>query len=121
MPELDPEDAKILILARAARQRAYAPHSGAAAAEGAAVRDTDGRTYAAATVEMSDPALTTSALRGAVAAAASSGARRFEAAAIVTDAATPDPRDLAVLREFGAGIPLLMARPDGAVHATVTS
>jgi len=33
MPELDPEDAKILMLARAARQRAYAPHSGVAAAD----------------------------------------------------------------------------------------
>ena len=37
---LDPEDAKILTLARVARQRAYAPHTGVA--EGAAVRDTDG-------------------------------------------------------------------------------
>ena len=42
MPELDPEDAKIVTLARAARSRAHAPHTGVA--EGAAVRDTDGRT-----------------------------------------------------------------------------
>ena len=81
MPELDPEDVKIVTLARATMARAHVPHTGVR--EGAAVRDTDGRTYAAATVENADPALTTSALRGAVAAAASSGARSFEAAAVV--------------------------------------
>src|SRR5689334_24558412 len=113
MPELDPEDLKLVTLASHARQRAYAPHR--AAPEGAAVRDTDGRTYSAGTVENADPALTTSALRGAVAAAASSGARSFEAAAIVVLGARdfrPDSiqhvrdEDLAVLREFGAGVPV---------------
>jgi cytidine deaminase len=119
MLDLDPEDAKIVTLARAARSRAYVPHTGVA--EGAALRDIDGRTYAAATVEVADPGLTTSALRAAVAAAASSGARTFEAAALVTEAETAHPRDLAVLREFGAGIPVLLAAADGTVHATVTS
>ena len=119
MVELDPEDVKIMRLARAARQRAYAPYTGAM--EGAAVRDTDGRTYAAATVEIADAALTTSALRAAVAAAAASGARSFEAAALVTEAAIPDPRDIAVLREFGGGVPVLLVAPDGTVHATVTT
>ncbi len=117
MPDLDPEDVKIVTLARAARLRAYVPHSGVA--EGAAVRDTEGRTYAAATVEMADPQLTTSALRAAVAAAASSGTRTFEAAALVTEAQTADPRDLAVLQEFGVGVPVLLAGPDGTVHTTV--
>lgn len=111
----DPEDAKILTLARGARLRAHAPHTGFA--EGAAVRDSDGRTYAAATVENVDPALTTSALRAAVAAAASSGARSFEAAAVVTERALSDA-DLAVLREFGSGTPVLVAGPDGAVRET---
>ncbi|MGB9375990.1 MAG: cytidine deaminase [Mycobacteriales bacterium] len=119
MAELDPEDAKIVTLARAARQRAYAPHTGVS--EGAAVRDTEGRTYAAATVEVAEPVLTTSALRAAVVAAAASGARTFEAAALVTDADTADPRDIAVLREFGTGIPVLLATGDGTVHATVTT
>lgn len=118
MPELDPEDAKIVILARSARGRAHAPHSGVA--EGAAVRDTDGRTYAAATVENADPALTTSALRAAVAAAASSGARTFEAAAVVSGALVSEA-DLAVLREFGVGVPLLLAGDDGHVHHVVTT
>ena len=119
MAELDPEDRKIVTLAQAARQRAYAPYTGAT--EGAAVRDTDGRTYAAATVEVSDAALTTSALRAAVTAAAASGARSFEAAALVTEADTADPRDLVVLREFGSGVPILLAAPDGTVHATITT
>ena len=118
MPELDPEDLKIVALARATRVRAHVPHTGIA--EGAAVRDTDGRTYAAATVENADPALTTSALRAAVAAAASSGARSFEAAAVVTGALLSEA-DLAVLREFGVGVPLLLAGDDGQVHHVVST
>jgi cytidine deaminase len=118
VPELDPEDAKIVTLARGARLRAHVPHTGVA--EGAAVRDTDGRTYAAATVENADPALTTSALRAAVAAAASSGARAFEAAAVVGGSLVSEA-DVAVLREFGVGIPLLLASDDGTVHHTITT
>lgn len=118
MPELDPEDAKIVTLARHARSRAYAPHTGVA--EGAAVRDADGRTYAAATVEHSDPALTTSALRAAVAAAASSGARQFEAAAVVGGALVSEA-DLVLLREFGVGVPMLFADDSGQVRHTVTT
>jgi cytidine deaminase len=118
VPDLDPEDAKIVTLARGARLRAHAPHTGVA--EGAAVRDTDGRTYAGATVENADPALTTSALRVAVSAAASSGARTFEAAAVVGGALVSEA-DVAVLREFGVGVPLLLAGDDGVVHHTVTT
>ena len=113
-----PEDAKLVTLARAARLRAHAPHSGLA--EGAAVRDTDGRTYSAATVENADPALTTSALRGAVAAAASSGARTFEAAALVTGGLVSDA-DLAVLREFGVGLPVHVAGADAVVRETLST
>jgi len=110
------EDAKLITLARAARLRAHAPRAGSA--EGAAVRDSDGRTYAAATVENGDPSLTTTALRGAVVAAASSGARSFEAAAVVTPGLASEA-DLAVLREFGVGVPVLLAAPDGTVRATL--
>ena len=109
MLTLDPEDAKLVTLARAARTRAHAPATGAP--EGAAVRDGDGRTYSAATVENRDPGLTTSALRGAVSAAVSSGARTFEAAVVVTES-LPSEADVAVLREFG---------PDGSVHDRVTT
>lgn len=112
---MNPEDAKIVTLARGARLRAHVPHTGLA--EGAAVRDSDGRTYAAATVENGDPGLTTSALRAAVVAAASSGARNFEAAVVVTEGLVSDS-DLAMLREFGVGTPLLVAAPDGALRET---
>ncbi|HVE74079.1 MAG TPA: cytidine deaminase [Mycobacteriales bacterium] len=97
-------DATLAALARAAQQRAYAPYVGPA--EGAAVRDVDGRTYVAATVEHADADLTTSALRAAVVAAVSSGARKFESAVLVTSTGTRDA-DVALLREFG---------PDVVVH-----
>ena len=117
-PSLSAEDGKLVTLARSARTRAHAPTTGAP--EGAAVRDTDGRTYAAATVENRDPGLTTSALRGAVVAAVSSGARTFEAAAVVTEG-LPSEADLAVLREFGVGVPVLLAGADGQVRETLTT
>ena len=72
---LDAEDAKLIVLARGARARA-------GAAEGAAVRDEDGRTYAAATVDL--PALRVSAVGGCVVMAASSGAKGLEAAVVLT-------------------------------------
>ncbi len=114
MSELAAEDAKLVTLARAARTRAYAPHTGIA--EGAAVRDTDGRSYVAATVENADPSWTTSALRGAIAAAASSGSRRFEAAVIVGDRdvlAAEEP----LLREFDVPV-VLLAAADGMLRRT---
>jgi cytidine deaminase len=117
--ELSAEDAKIVMLARSARLRAYAPHTGRS--EGAAVRDTDGRTYVAATVESVDERLTTSALRAAVVAAAGSGARRFEAAAVVTAVPALCADDIAVLREFGTGVPVYIAEPNGTVLARMVT
>ncbi|MBR7830064.1 cytidine deaminase [Actinospica sp. MGRD01-02] len=101
--ELDPEDAKIITLARSARAR-----SGAAA--GAAVRDETGRTYAA--VDVSLPSLSLSALQVAVAMAVSSGAESLEAAAVVS-AAEPAEADLAAAREMKAAR-VLLAGIDGA-------
>lgn len=115
---MNDEDLKLVTLARGARLRAHVPHTGVAA--GAAVRDVDGRTYAAATVEHGDPALTTTALRAAVVAAASSGARKFEAAAVVT-AGDLGAADLAVLAEFGSGVPVFVADPDGVLRETRSS
>ena len=105
---LDPEDAKILTLARAARARNAAPQA-------AAGRDSTGRTYAAIPVNL--PALKLSALQAAVAAAVSSGATGLEAAAVVSgDAGTagvlPEP-DLAVARDLNTGV-ILLAGPDTA-------
>ena len=88
---LDPEDQKIITLARSTRARV-------AASEGAAVRDETGRTYTAAAVAL--PSLRLSALRLAVAMAVSSGAERLEAAALVSDS-EPDPGDLAAVRDLG--------------------
>jgi hypothetical protein len=73
---LDAEDAKLVTLARSARARTRA-------AQGAAVRDTDGRTYVAATVDL--PTLSLTALQVAVAMAVSSGALGLEAAVILGD------------------------------------
>src|SRR5215472_16878598 len=95
---LDPEDLKIINLARAAR-------AGVAAAEGAAVRDETGRTYAAVAVDL--PSLQLTALQLAVAMAASSGAASLEAAAVVSEAVDLDPADLAALRDFGHQITVL--------------
>ena len=107
----DPEDAKIVTLARTARTRGYP-----VPAEGAAARDETGRTYAAATVDLGERAV--SALTGALSAAVSSGARRFEAFALVADAPTLGDDDRALLRGLAAGTPVLLATPDGVVVAT---
>src|SRR5579859_7294725 len=104
-----PEDIKIITLARSARARV-------AAAEGAAVRDETGRTYAAAAVAL--PSLQLSALRLAVAMAVSSGAESLEAAALVSDS-DPDPGDLAAVRDLGPDAPVFHAAPDGTLRATL--
>ena len=109
---LDPEDLKVINLARSARARVTA-------AEGAAVRDETGRTYAAAAVSL--PSLQMSALRLAVAMAASSGAAGLEAAAVVSEVGEPDPDDMAVLRDLGHGITLFLVAPDGSVRQAISS
>ncbi len=111
MTELSAEDAKLITLARAARART-------GAAEGAAVRDPDGRTYAAATVDL--PSLGASALQVCVAMAVSSGSRGLEAAAVVTDASGVADPDLRVLRDFaGAGVVVHRADARGTLLQTV--
>jgi hypothetical protein len=110
---LDPEDRKIVTLARSARARNGVP-------EGAAVRDDTGRTYVAGTVELES--LRLSALRTAVAMAVASGAKSLEAAAVVSEAQSLPADDLAAVRDLGgAGTPVLVAGPDGAVRQTLTA
>jgi cytidine deaminase len=118
VPELDPEDAKLVTLARGARTRAHAPVTGAP--EGAAVRDDDGRTYSAATVEHSRPHAHHVGAARAVSAAVSSGARSFEAAVVVTEG-LPSETDLEVLRPFGVGVPVLLAGADGDVRERLST
>lgn len=98
------EDAKLVTLARAARARV-------GAIEGAAVRDQDGRTYAAATVKL--PSLSLSALQLAVANAVAAGALTLEAAAVVTEASTVDDAGYAAVRDLSASAPVFAATPDG--------
>ncbi|MGW0334105.1 cytidine deaminase [Streptomyces sp. NPDC003011] len=110
---LDPEDRKIVTLARSARVRNGVP-------EGAAVRDETGRTYVAGTVALES--LRLSAVRTAVAMAVASGAKSLEAAAVVTEAAGASAEDLAAVRDLGGpGTPVHVASPDGTVRLTVAA
>ncbi len=107
------EDGKLLTLARSTRARTRA-------AEGACVRDLDGRTYAGGSVEL--PSLRLSAVALAVAMASSSAAAGLEAVAVVTDSDTVTDGDLAVVRDFaGAGVSVLRADARGQVQETLTT
>ncbi|MDQ3628291.1 MAG: cytidine deaminase [Actinomycetota bacterium] len=106
---LNDEDAKLVTLARACRVRTEAP-------EAAAVRDVDGRTYVATSVQLAS--LQLSALQTAVAMAVSSGATGLEAAAVVSDAGE-DP-DVTVVRDAaGADVMVLVADPAGVLRTTL--
>ncbi len=101
----DPEDRKIITLARSSLART---RSG----QGACVRDTDGRTYAAAAVQL--PHLQLSAVAAAIAAAVSSSAPGLEALAVAGTAPTPD--DLAIAADLpGSGVAVWHVDPSGAV------
>jgi len=94
--ELSAEDAKLVTLARAVRART-------GAAQGAAVRDLDGRTYAAASVSL--PSLSVSALGVCIAMAVSSGSRGLEAVVVMGGGSALGEADAAALREFaGDGV-----------------
>jgi hypothetical protein len=101
----DPEDAKLVTLARSARARTRA-------AQGAAVRDSDGRTYVAASVSL--PSLELTALQVAVAMAVSSGAPGLEAAVVLGDDPTDALGERAV-RELAPEAAILHAGPDGSL------
>jgi hypothetical protein len=109
---LTAEDAKLVTLARSSRARV-------GAVEGAAVRDQDGRTYAASSVSL--PSLAITALQLAVASAAASGATKLEAAAVVTEASELDGAGHAAVRDLAADAPIHVAAPDGTLLGTVTA
>ncbi len=111
--ELSAEDRKLITLARATRART-------GAMEGAAVRDADGRTYAAATVDL--PSLQVSALGVCVAMAVASGAKGLEAAVVLTAAEAIAESDLAALRDLaGAGVPVHLGDARGSVSGSTTT
>ena len=100
----DPEDLKLVTLARTTRARTRAT-------QGAAVRDQDGRTYAAATVAL--PHLSLSAVQVAVAMAVTSGARALEAAVVLGEDDEVSDDDLDVVRDLtGAGVPVHLVAAD---------
>ena len=113
MSELSPEDNKLVVLARATRARTGAP-------EAAAIRDLDGRTYAAASVDM--PSLQVSALGVCVAMAVSSGSRGLEAAVVLTDDEGVSPFDVDVLRDFGGvGVVVHVGDQRGTIASSTTT
>ncbi len=105
------EDTKLVTLARATRART-------GAAQGAAVRDLDGRTYAGATVDLAS--LRLSALEVCVAMAVASGAKGLEAAVVLGEG-EPD-RDLLVIGEFaGSGVPVHLGDAAGRLTGSAVS
>ena len=76
------------------------------------MRDTDGRTYVAATVAL--PSLQLSALQLAVAMAVSSGALGLEAAVVLGDDATDDAGEAAV-RDVAPSAVIHRASTDGTI------
>jgi hypothetical protein len=106
----DPEDRKIITLARAARARTQA-------AEGAAVRDTDGRTYAATSVALAT--LRLSAVQVAVAMAVSSGAPGLEAVAVVGPDALTEADRTAITDLGGVDVVVWLVDAAGTVRERV--
>lgn len=112
--DLSSEDAKLVTLARATRARTRA-------AEGAAVRDLDGRTYAAASTALTH--LRLGALEVCVAMAISSGATGLEAAVVLgDDYGDGVDVDVRATGEFaGPDVPVLVGDPRGTIHTRTTT
>jgi hypothetical protein len=107
----DPEDLKLITLARAALGRTGAH-------QGAAVRDTDGRAYAAASIDLEH--LKLSGIGVAVAMAVSSGAVGLEAVALVGDV-EPSDADLNIVADLaGHSTVIIWAASGGAVKSVTT-
>lgn len=108
--ELSPEDAKLVTLARGTRARVDAT-------EGAAVRDTDGRTYAAASVAL--PSLSLSAVQVCVAMAHASGSRGLEAVVRLGPTTELSAQDRGVLGDFaGRDVVVHLGDPRGGITSS---
>ena len=109
--QLSAEDKKLVTLARATRARI-------GAAEGAAVRDTDGRTYAAATVEL--PSLRLTAVQACVAMAVASGSTGVDACVVLGEGGELAAPDEAVLADFAgaSGVTVHVGDPRGTISST---
>jgi len=114
MAEISAEDKKLVTLARATRARI-------GAAEGAAARDTDGRTYAAATVDL--PSLQISAVQACIAMAVAAGAAGIDAIVVLGEASELTTLDRAPLSDFAGADGLVVAHlgdPRGSIASTIT-
>ncbi len=113
MSDLSAEDKKLVTLARATRARI-------GAREGAAVRDTDGRTYAAATVDL--PSLRLSAVQACVAMAVASGSAGVDALVVLGESGALADADRAVLGDFAGvdGVVAHVGDPRGTICATLS-
>lgn len=109
---LSAEDGKLVTLARATRARV-------GAAQGAAVRDEMGRTYAAATVDL--PSLQLSAVQVCVAMAVASGSRGIAACALLGEVDALGDDDRAALADLAVpdGVTVHLADPRGVVGASL--
>jgi cytidine deaminase len=104
--------------ARAARRNAYARYSGYAV--GAAVLGRNGRIYRGCNVENASYGLTVCAERSAFFQAVADGCRSFAALAVATeDGGPPCGACLQVAREFGPGLPILIAAARGGAREAV--
>ena len=109
IPE-DPEDLKLITLARATLART-------GAAQGACVRDTEGRAYPGASVHLEH--LRLSAIGVAVAMAVSSAAGGLEAVALVGEEG-PSADDLQIVRDLSSdGVTLWWADGRGTVQSMI--
>ncbi|TIC84846.1 cytidine deaminase [Nocardioides sp. GY 10113] len=113
MTDLSAEDKKLVTLARATRARI-------GAAEGAAARDTDGRTYAAATVDL--PSLRLSAVQAVVAMAVASGASGVDACVVLGESGALADADAAALGDVagGSGVLVHTGDPRGAIGGSLS-
>ena len=112
MSEWTAEDDKIVTLARSARARVQAPSA-------AALRDTQGRTYASASVDV--PPLKLTAIELVVGQAIASGADGIEAV-VLCDSASISTDDMAVIQGFaGSGVPVYHVDLTGDLRETQLS
>ncbi|MDI7248398.1 MAG: cytidine deaminase [Bacillota bacterium] len=116
------DHARLIELAREARERAYAPYSGFAV--GAALLGRSGRVYTGCNVENASYPAGICAERCAVAKAVSEGEREFSAIAVVGDTDGPcAPCGICrqVLAEFGPDIQVVMTNLKGNVKVVAAA
>ena len=112
---LPPELARLVEVARLARERAYAPYSGFRV--GAAIETPSGAVYSGANVENASYGATICAERAAVGSMVAAGEREIARVAVYAEGPTismPCGICRQVLGELGAGATVIAAGPSGA-------